>query len=266
MVNLIMMICAVAATGAIYLIFQTLSWWWLLPVLIGAYLAAVVAYWLVIIVAWFFLPSSKKRVEKPIPICTAMIRLTAEWFCSITRLRLHLKQEKELPNEPCVMVCNHISFFDPMVMIALSKGRKLVCVSKEENKKIPLAGRYLNGACFLFVDRSNPRQAVQMLQRAGEEMKHLGVDVVIYPEGTRSKTGKLTRFKEGGFVLAKQADAPIAVYTVKGTDQVKKKFPFRSTKVTLELIEIIDKDTVRSMDAKALAQYTHDIVGEALEE
>lgn len=259
MVNLVMLICAAVATLVIYLIFQTLSLWWILPILIGAYLAAILVYWLFIIVVWFFLPS-KKQVNKPIPICTAMIRLTAGWFCSITRLRLRLEQEQELPNEPCVMVCNHLSFFDPMAMVALSKGRKLVCVSKKENEKLPLAGRYLKGACFLSVDRSNPRQAVQMLQKAGDEMKRLGVDVVIYPEGTRSKTGKLTRFKDGGFVLAKQADAPIAVYAIKGTNQVKKRFPFRSTKVTLRLVKIIEKETVRAMEAKELAQYAHDII------
>lgn len=263
MVNLIFLICAAMATLTVYLVIQTLSLWWILPVLIGAYLTAVILYWLFIIAVWFFLPS-KKQVNKPIPICTAMIRLTAEWFCSITRLRLCLKKNVELPDEPCVMICNHLSFFDPMAMIALSKDRKLVCVSKKENEKIPLAGRYLKGACFLSVDRSNPRQAVQMLQHAGDEMKRLGVDVVIYPEGTRSKTGKLTRFKDGGFVLAKQADAPIAVYTVKGTEKIKKRFPFRSTRITLELVKVIDKETVRAMDAKELSQCAHDIVAEAL--
>lgn len=265
MVNLILWLCAAAITGTVYIFASALSPWWILPILIGGYLAAIVGYWLVIIVIWFFLPS-KREVRSPIPICTAMIRLTAEWFCSVMRVRPAVKEIEKLPEEPCVMVCNHLSLFDPMIMLTLIKGRKLVYVSKKENYQLPLAGRYLKGACFLSVDRSNPRQAVQMLQSAGNEMRELGVDVGIYPEGTRSRSGKLTRFKDGGFVLAKQADAPIAVFATKGTNCVKKRFPFRSTKVTLELVRVIDKETVRKMDAKELSQYAQELVREALGE
>ncbi len=263
MVNLSFWIAAVLLTAVLYLCVPTLSPWWILAALPAGYLAAFLLYWIFIITVWFFLPS-KKDVKKPIGICKLMIYLTAGWFCSIARARVTVKQSEALPKEPCVIVANHLSFFDPMVMLSRFKDRNVVLVSKKENYKIPLAGRYLKGACFLAVDRSNPRQAVQMLQRAGDEMKKLGVDVGIFPEGTRSRTGELMRFKEGAFIIAKQADAPIAVYALKGTDQIKKRFPFRSTHVTMELVKIIDKETVASMDSKELAQYAHDLIKEAL--
>lgn len=247
----------------LYLFVPSLSLWWILPIALGGYVTAALLYWLFIIVVWCFLPS-KKQAEQPIPICTALIRLTAEWFCSVARVRLCLNQKEPLPQEPCVIVCNHLSNFDPMAVLALLKTRRPVFLSKKEVFELPLAGRYLRGACFLSVDRSNPRKAVQALQVAGEEMQHLGVDAVIYPEGTRSRSGNLLRFKEGGFVLAKQADAPIAVYGIRGTDSIKKRFPFRSTTVRLELIAVIEKETVRQMDPKELCVYTHDLVEEAL--
>jgi 1-acyl-sn-glycerol-3-phosphate acyltransferase len=66
------------------------------------------------------------------------------------------------------------------------------------------------------VDRSDPQDAVKSLARAKERLG-AGISLVIYPEGTRSRDGRLQRFKKGGFLLAVQANTPIVPVTVNGS-------------------------------------------------
>ena len=84
-------------------------------------------------------------------------------------------------------------------------------------------------------------------------MKQDMVDVGIYPEGTRSKSGELLEFKDGAFLLAKKADAPLVIMTARNTDRVKKRAPFRHTRVELRILEVLDRETVKSLPIDVLS-------------
>ena len=86
----------------------------------------------------------------------------------------------------------------------------------------------------------------------------------IYPEGTRSKTGELLEFKEGAFLLAKRAKAPVVVITTKGTNQIAKRMILKATKVDLEVIEVIDKETVQDMKLSDLSARVRESIANAL--
>ncbi len=264
MLNCIFWITAVVTTAVIWLCNTALNPLWLLLILPTSYLGIVLLYWIFWIVGLRLFLSKKKKRTSPSRLAAATIRITLRWMCSLFRLHLSLTGEEKIPNEPCVFVCNHMSNIDPLALIALLKKRDLVYIAKKETRKIPLAGAYMNSACFLFIDRKNPRLAVQTLQDAGEEMKTLGVDVGIFPEGTRSKNGKLLRFKEGGFVLAKQAEVPIVVMAIKGTEKVKRRFPWASTKVSAQILDVFDRDTVLSTDPKDLTLRAREIIAKEL--
>ena len=80
-----------------------------------------------------------------------------------------------------------------------------------------------------------------------------------------SKTGELLEFKEGAFLLAKRAKAPVVVITTKGTNQIAKNKLLKSTKVELDVIEIIDKETVQAMTLSELAMHVRTSVEGALQ-
>jgi len=75
----------------------------------------------------------------------------------------------------------------------------------------------------------------------------------IYPEGTRSKSGELLEFKEGAFLLAKRAGAPIVVMATHGTNQITRRMLLRRTRVDLNVLDVIDRDTVKAMPLSELA-------------
>jgi 1-acyl-sn-glycerol-3-phosphate acyltransferase len=107
-------------------------------------------------------------------------------------------------------------------------------------------------------------RAMRTLKQAAEMMKVAGVDIGIYPEGTRSKTGELLRFRPGAFVLAKRADAPIVIMTTKGTELISKNVPFRSTKVELQIISVLDRETVSAMEQDEISTVVRDMIEENL--
>lgn len=263
LLNLIFLLIAVCGTGGFYFGFPTLSPWWILPILLGCFVGAIVLYLLVLFIVSLFMPLGK-QIKKPSPFCRFIIWLTMDWLMSLFRIRIQLIGREKLPDEPCVIVSNHRSDFDPMTMLAILRERKLVYISKESNFKIPLVGRFIFYAGFLSIDRNNGRRALQTLSHAAEMMQSIGVDVGIYPEGTRSRNGQMLRFKTGAFILAKNANAPIVVLSTNGTEKISKNVPFRKTCVEMEVLEVIDKERVQAMTNEELCAYTHDRIEKRL--
>ena len=259
LLNIIFLLLAALGTTVIYLLFPPISFWWLFPILLGTFVGVVVLYLLFLLIASFFLPR-KKPIRKPNEFCRFMIWITMDWLMKLFRIRVTLKGRELLPTEPCVIVSNHRSDFDPMTMLAVLRERKLVYISKESNFKIPIVGCFIYHAGFLAIDRNNARRALRTLSGAAEMMTRIGVDVGIYPEGTRSRTGKMLRFKSGAFVLAQSANAPVVVLATKGTEQISKRAPFRRTHVEMEVLEVIDAARVQSMSTDDLCTYTHDLI------
>ena len=260
-VNLIFLVIAAIATGVIYLAAEGLSLWWLLPVFLGAFVGAVILFLLLLYLFSILFLSQRKKVEKPKAGCAYMIWLVMYWVMSLCRVRVKLVGKELLPDEPCVLVSNHISDFDPMTMLAVLRGRKIAYISKEANFKIPIVGNFIHHAGFLAIDRGNGMRALRTLKQAAEMIKAGSVDIMgIYPEGTRSKNGELLRFKAGAFILAKRAEAPVVVMTTKGTNALTKNFPFRSTQVELKILSVIEKETVASLQQEEISAMVREMI------
>ena len=87
---------------------------------------------------------------------------------------------------------------------------------KKELRKLPLVGAACEAAGHIFIDRSSPMSAKKSNDDASRKLVN-GSSVVIFPEGTRSKDGKLGKFKRGAFTLASEIKLPIVPLTIKGT-------------------------------------------------
>lgn len=242
---------------------QGISFWWLVPLAIGAFLALNFIYLLGIYLASLCL--SKKPPEHACRAGMFIIYLTMDWLLTLLRVKIVVKGEALLPDEPVILVSNHLSDFDPMAVLAVIR-RDMIFISKESNFKIPIVGRFIRRTGFLAIDRENAMRAMRTLKRAAQMVKADRVDVGIYPEGTRSKTGELLEFKAGAFLLAKQADAAIAIMTTRGTNLIAKNFIRRKTVVELEFLEIMDRETVKGMKATEICDYVREKIANNLEQ
>lgn len=126
------------------------------------------------------------------------------------------------PEAAQILVANHVSWFDVWA-IAATLPRVYHFVAKKELARIPLFGRAWITCEHIAIDRSNLNAAVASLDEAAEKIRRDHATIVMFPEGTRSATGRLQRFKKGAFVLAIKAGAPVVPVAITGSREVMPK-------------------------------------------
>ena len=220
------------------------------------------AIWWVLVAAFV---DDTKPIEKQSALCRFGCGSIANWLCCWARVRAEVIGEEKLPREGrFVYVCNHRSGFDPVVTAARLRPYNLAFISKPSNLKIAYIGKLAYGAGFLPIDRENDRQALKTILTAADYIKRDLCSIAIYPEGTRSKTGELLPFHAGSFKIAQKADVPLVIAAIRGSEQVKKNFPLRRTRVVREILETLPADKVKAMSTQELSAYSRERIEAAL--
>jgi 1-acyl-sn-glycerol-3-phosphate acyltransferase len=132
--------------------------------------------------------------------------------------RLEVQRAPAPPPGPVIFASNHESVLDIWVLFAVI-GRSFRFIAKQELFRIPIFGTYLRVGGHIPVDRSNRQRAVASLAAAGDAVR-AGTSIVVFPEGTRSRDGRIQPFKKGPFVVAKQAGVPIIPIAIAGSGRV----------------------------------------------
>lgn len=123
--------------------------------------------------------------------------------------------------QPCLFFCNHVSNLDPPIVIPSIPGRTSVML-KKELMSIPLLGPAMRLGRFVPVERENRAGAVRAIRAASDAIES-GLHMVVFVEGTRSRTGRLLPFKKGPFHLAQHTGVPIVPMVVVGTESMLEK-------------------------------------------
>jgi putative phosphoserine phosphatase/1-acylglycerol-3-phosphate O-acyltransferase len=159
----------------------------------------------------------------------------------IARMKLIVEGERNLwLHRPAVFIFNHQSAMDLLITAKLLK-EDIVGVAKKEVQSQPLMGPVLKFAGTVFIDRGNVRDPRAALEPAVEALEE-GKSVVIAPEGTRSKDGKLGDFKRGAFHLAMQAGVPIVPIVIHNSVDAlpNKSLVVRPAEIKVTVLEPID--------------------------
>ena len=202
------------AMTVLFALCPALSFWWRLPVWLGFYVAIALLYIVVVVFGlYFFLPKGDPSPKRRRFTHTIM-KLTLRWVLVMLGMRVKVSGADKLPDTPYLFVSNHRSAFDPITTIAALESHT-VFVAKPAVLNIPVIGSILERLCFLAIDRENARNAVATIKRSAQLIKDVGLTVGSYPEGTRSRDGSLLPFHAGSFKIAKLADCPVAVASVR---------------------------------------------------
>ena len=140
------------------------------------------------------------------------------WSRSVIRLLLlPIKvtgRENVDSKQSYVFVANHQSFLDVFAIYGWLPNN-FKWLMKKEIRRVPFVGTACAVAGHIFVDRSNPRAALQSMDKVKKELVD-GISTVIFPEGTRTKTGEIGRFKQGAFKIAMDMELPVVPITLNG--------------------------------------------------
>ena len=165
-----------------------------------------------------------------------------------------------------VFVANHQGAFD-IFMIYGFLGVPIKWVMKAGLEKIPFVGAACRAAGFIFVDNSSSKAAARSVREAERALKS-GASIAIFPEGSRTKTGRLGRFKKGAYQMAADQHLPIIPITLNGPFDV---LPIGSLNLHRRPMEMVIHEAIpaESMDPsheglQQMANRTREIIESSL--
>jgi 1-acyl-sn-glycerol-3-phosphate acyltransferase len=133
---------------------------------------------------------------------------------ALAGIRYRVMGREHVPPTAVVFCSNHESNIDPPVLL-LALHPRLHVLYKAELHRFPLMGTILDVGGFVPVDRADPEKARASISRGAASLR-AGNSFLIFPEGTRSRTGELLPFKKGGFIMAIEAQVPVVPVAVSG--------------------------------------------------
>ena len=225
----------------------SISYWWSPLLILGYLLGLYILFFLCgILLAPFF--SKKKLPKKPNPIARFILVEAYTLLLALMQVRCKVVGKEKLPKKGTtfLVVCNHLSNYDHMLMLVKLRRFPIAFISKPENFQIPIIGRYLWNSGFLSIDRGNARNAIRTIGETAKRLQDGHMCYGVFPEGTRSRKGTLLPFHSGVFLSAVKAKAPILVIHVENTQQINHRGPFLPTKVNFDIMAYLDSDYTRS--------------------
>ena len=161
--------------------------------------------------------------------------------------RIRFKNEKDLPHDrPLIIVSNHQSMFDIPAIGWFFKDHHPKYIAKIElGKNIPSVSYNLRHGGSVLIDRSNQKQALTEIIKLGRYIEKNNFAASIFPEGTRSRTGKMKPFKPGGLqALVRTAPSALIVpFVIDGHSELQPKglFPLRfGCRITYTMLDPIE--------------------------
>lgn len=243
-------------------------YWFLLIVFIPVgYALAFLVYIIYLFIVSLFIDSKKDRMKINrfalwhVPqVCTQLLLFG--------RAKLHVSGKEKIPQDgkKFLIVSNHLSNFDQIAINFVFRHYPFLCITKPGNIAIPVAGPWMEWAGYIPINREDAFEGVKSILKAIGYIKRNDCSICIAPEGTRSKDHLLHEFHPGSFKIATKAECPVVVVALRDTYKIAKRFPWRSTDIFLDIIDVIEPSEFQDGNTVELSLRCHDEIEKKISE
>ena len=243
-----------AVASALICVLGGVSFWWLPLLLIGCFLGG-----LAVAFGFLWLMCALVDFDKPQEHDSKFYRFLAKIYIEalvpLVRVHIHKRGLEKLPKEgPYMMVCNHQSIADPVILLEAFPKAELTFISKKENHDMFLIGKIMHKLMCQLLDRENDRQALKVILRCIQLVRDEKMNLAVFPEGWCTLDGRLQHFRPGVFKIAQKTKVPIVVCTVNNTQQIFDNLPkLKRTDVELHLLDVVQPEEYEGLTTVQLA-------------
>lgn len=257
---LIIIIMSILCAAALSVITGKL--WLILAFFLGSAAAFSLGFWLVLGAFSAVIPRGKIYKE-PSKLYLWLLNCGYSFVCGGAGVKIKSSGLEKIPDKPFLLVSNHVSQLDNMVQSLVLRPRKIAFIAKAELFKIPIVRGIITRCCYMSVGRKSFKSDRSSIDAAEDYIRRGVMSIGVYPEGHRGKNGQMLKFHAGSFKIAIDTGCPVVVSAIIGTEKVHKRFPFRRTEVSFEIIETIDPSGRKSVE---LSEEIHDKIENYIEE
>ena len=186
------------------------------------------------------------------------------WVCPYWKLDIKGRKNIHWGNT-YVLTSNHQSMIDIILLYSLFRHFKWV--SKAENFKIPFIGWNLMINQYIKIDRGDRKSIIKMINDCQRTIEK-GNSILIFPEGSRSKTGDLQLFKDGAFVIAHKTKTPIIPIVLDGTAKALPKHGIilqGKQRLIVRILEEVPYERFKDLTVKETSDMIKKIISDELE-
>lgn len=243
-----------------------LSWLWIIPIsFAGGVLALAI---LAFAFLWLMcqLVDQSKEQQHDSKFYRTLMRIYIDALRKVIRLHIHTKGLEKTPESGRFMlVCNHTSLADPVILLHCFADSQLAFISKRENASMFLVGNAMHKIMCQTINRENDREALKTILKCIQLIKDDEVSIAVFPEGYIHKDKKLHHFRSGVFKIAQKTQVPIVVCTLKNAPQVFVNLPkLKRTDVELHLLDVITPEQYAGMTTVALGNWVYQMMAQDL--
>ena len=257
-----------------FLAFPTLEVYYQILISIGFSIAFLIDLIILFFIVLFFLtiwePLKKERTKQSKYYRKVLLFYNYFLFDLFNMKIEYSGLEKLKRGEKYMVISNHRSNLDSLLIDTYLKEFGLVFVAKKSLFKIPFVRRIIHGCNYIYLDRGDIKQECRAIKKGINILNDSNdpCSVGVFPEGTRTinKDYTLGEFKPGCFNLAKKTKCKIVLSCTRYTDLVNKGLLFKRHKVFYDIIGIIDYEEYKDMNTIELSKLCHDKIEEYLKE
>ena len=246
--------------------FESFTWLWMLPAFsLGTLVVLILLAFLYLVLICKAVDYEKEQTED-----SRHYRRVLETYIesALPALRIKVTAEglAQVPTDRRFMlVCNHCSNIDPVILCGQFAGQQVSFISKKENRDLFLVGKMMHKLQCQLIDRENDREALKTILKCIQMLKEDRCSIGVFPEGYIHPDRKLHNFRAGVFKIAQKANVPIVVCTLTNTAQsISRLLKLKPSHIHLTVLKVIDPAELKGRKTVEISDEIYAMMAENL--